>query len=268
MSGTAGDMFARCPAPGAAASRELWMQLPDRLLEIERTLWTNDAPLYRDTLLHDAILIFPETDVISRDSAVEAIRQENAEGRRWAEVRFEEVRGRELSGDAVLLTYRVNARWEHEPEPIMARASSIYVRRGEDWKLAHHQQTALISGAPGDSRASENKRTVERYMEAFRRGDHEGVLSCLTEDVEWLIPGAVHLRGKAAFDKEIENEAFVGRPVIRVTRLTEENDVVVAEGSVRTERRAGGVVELQFCDVFELAGGRIKRLISYLVEVG
>ena len=44
------------------------MELLDRLLDIERKLWTNDAPLYRDTLLHDAILIFPETDVITTES--------------------------------------------------------------------------------------------------------------------------------------------------------------------------------------------------------
>lgn len=54
------------------------MELFDRLLDIERKLWTNDAPVYRDTLLHDAILIFPETDVITTDAAVEAIRQERA----------------------------------------------------------------------------------------------------------------------------------------------------------------------------------------------
>lgn len=237
------------------------MELLDRLLDIERKLWTNDAPLYRDTLLHDAILIFPETDVITTDAAVEAIRQENAEGRRWAEVRFQQARSVPLSDDAVLLTYRVAARWEHQQAPITARASSVYVRRGDRWKLAHHQQTAL------QSTESENKRTIERYMEAFRRGDHAAILGCLTDDVEWEIPGAVHLRGQAAFDKEIENEAFVGRPEIGVTRLTEENDVVIAEGSVRTRRRTGAMLDLRFCDVFEMAGGRIRRLISYLVEL-
>ena len=242
------------------------MELLDRLLDIERRLWTNDARLYRDTLLQDAILIFPETDVITTDAAVEAIRQENAEGRRWAEVGLEQARTAALSGDVVLLTYRVTARWEHEREPIEARASSVYVRRGDRWKLAHHQQTAL-ERARGDavSPISENKRTVERYMEGFRRGDHAAILDCLTDDVEWDIPPAVHLRGKAAFDREIENEAFEGRPEIEVTRLTEEDDVVIAEGSVRTRRKGGAPLDLGFCDVFEMAGGRIRRLISYLV---
>ena len=46
---------------------------------------------------------------------------------------------------------------------------------------------------------SENKKTVERYMEGFRRGDHEMILSCLTEDVVWDLPGAFHLEGKEVF---------------------------------------------------------------------
>src|SRR6185295_14988534 len=68
---------------------------------------------------------------------------------------------------------------------------------------------------------SPNKQTVHAYMEAFGRTDHAAILACLTDDVEWVIPGAVHLRGKEAFDGEIENEAFVGSPTIAVTRMVE-----------------------------------------------
>jgi ketosteroid isomerase-like protein len=120
--------------------------------------------------------------------------------------------------------------------------------------------------APGD-RTSVNKKTVAAYMDAFRASDHARVLACLTEDVEWEIPGTFHLRGKEAFDKEIENEAFVGRPDITVTRTTERDDVVVAEGSVRTRRKDGGILVLAFCDVFEMRDGKIRRLISYLMPV-
>jgi ketosteroid isomerase-like protein len=112
-----------------------------------------------------------------------------------------------------------------------------------------------------------NKETVERYMEAFRKSDHAAVLSCLTDDVEWVIPGAFHLRGKEAFDREIENEAFVGRPSIEVTRLVEEGDVVVAEGSVRSARRDGGRLNAVFCDVFVMRDARIRHLTSYLMEI-
>jgi ketosteroid isomerase-like protein len=114
---------------------------------------------------------------------------------------------------------------------------------------------------------TENKKTIERYLEGFRRSDHIMVLSCLTNDVEWVIPGMFHIRGKEAFDKEIENEAFTGSPTIVLTRLTEEDDVVFAEGTVRAQRREGGVLHLVFCDAFEMEGAKIKKLTSYLMEV-
>jgi ketosteroid isomerase-like protein len=114
---------------------------------------------------------------------------------------------------------------------------------------------------------TENKRTVDKYMDGFRQSDHAQILSCLTDDIEWETPGAFHLSGKDAFDEEIENEAFVGSPTITITRMTEENDVVVAEGSVRTQRKDGGVLSLRFCDVFVMRAGKIKRLTSYFSEV-
>ena len=114
---------------------------------------------------------------------------------------------------------------------------------------------------------TKNKATVEKYMDGFRASDHTAILSCLTDDVVWDMPGAFHLVGKDAFDKEIENEAFVGRPTITISRLTEENDVVVAEGLVRTQRREGEPLNASFCDVFVMRGGKIRQLITYLVEI-
>ena len=114
---------------------------------------------------------------------------------------------------------------------------------------------------------SENKKTVERYMEGFRRSDHAMILSCLTDDVVWDMPGAFHLVGQEAFDREIEHPAFTGKPVITGTRVTEENDVVVAEGAVQAKRSDGAMLDAVFCDVFEMNGGKIRRLISYLMEV-
>jgi uncharacterized protein len=113
---------------------------------------------------------------------------------------------------------------------------------------------------------TDNKRLIERYMAGFRATDHALILSCLTDDVEWEIPGMLHSRGKAAFDKEIENDAFVGDPDIVVTRMIEEENVVVAEGSVRTQKRDGGEVRLRFCDVFVMEAGKIKHLTSYLTD--
>lgn len=114
---------------------------------------------------------------------------------------------------------------------------------------------------------TENKKTVEKYLDGFRKSDHVQILSCLTEDVEWEMPGAFHLIGKPAFDKEIENDAFVGSPTITIIRMVEENDVIIAEGQVRVERKDGGFLNAVFCDVFAMTNAKIKRLTTYLAEL-
>lgn len=112
-----------------------------------------------------------------------------------------------------------------------------------------------------------NKQVVETYMEGFRRSDHALILSCLTDDIEWSLPGAFEARGKQEFDEHIESDSFVGSPEIVVTRLTEEADVVVAEGFVRTQHRDGTIINLAMCDVCEMRDGKIRRLTSYLMNV-
>ena len=114
---------------------------------------------------------------------------------------------------------------------------------------------------------SRNKDVVLAYMDAYARWHHKDVLDCLTDDVEWIVPGAFHLTGKEAFDQEIEGEGASGPPEIEVTRLIEEDDVVVAEGRVSNALRDGGVLSLVFCDVFVVRDGLIQRLTSYLMPV-
>lgn len=114
---------------------------------------------------------------------------------------------------------------------------------------------------------TENKTTVAKYIDGFNHSNHEQILSCLTDDVEWDMPGAFHLVGKDAFDKEIENDAFVGSPAVTIIRMVEEDDVVVAEGTVRVKRKDGSLLNAVFCDVFAMKNARIKRLTTYQAEV-
>jgi hypothetical protein len=67
-----------------------------------------------------------------------------------------------------------------------------------------------------------NKNTVQKYIDGFNKSDHGQILSCLTDDIEWLMPGTFHLAGRDAFDKEIENDAFTGSPIVKITRMIEE----------------------------------------------
>jgi hypothetical protein len=125
------------------------MGLENQLLAVEKQLWRNDVELYQHNLTDEALLVFPETGVITRAIALDAIRAENAQGRRWAEVQFAAVRSLQVAEDVAVLTYRVTARWEHEVSANSALASSVYVKRKGSWKLAFHQQTPLSADDQG-----------------------------------------------------------------------------------------------------------------------
>lgn len=112
-----------------------------------------------------------------------------------------------------------------------------------------------------------NKQVVEFYMDSFNELDHEKILSCLTEDVIWEIPGHKYLQGKENFDAEIENEGFEGKPEITLNRMTEENNVVIAEGTVLAKPKNQEPILLAFCDVFEFENFKIRKLVSYLVPI-
>lgn len=114
---------------------------------------------------------------------------------------------------------------------------------------------------------SPNQTTVMQYMDAFGRSDEAGVLACLTDDVEWVLPGLVQHQGQPAFVREMHNEEFTGSPVIVVTRLVESDDTVVAEGTASGSKRDGSPFKVAFCDIFEMRGTKIRKLISYLMPL-
>ena len=114
--------------------------------------------------------------------------------------------------------------------------------------------------------SSVNKRTVEQYMEGFRRSDRKYILSCLTDDVEWVIPGWFHVQGRESFSSHIVDDGFTANPKITISRMIEEGDIVVAEGTAIAPKQDGTELTLVFCDVFQMRDGKIARLVSYLME--
>lgn len=112
---------------------------------------------------------------------------------------------------------------------------------------------------------STQKQIVEKYMDGFRSTDHQKILSCLTPDVVWVMPGFFSHKGMEQFDKEIENPNASGHPNITISRMTEEGNVVIAEGEVHAKMKDGSTLDAVFCDVFEFRDGKIAKLTTYLM---
>jgi ketosteroid isomerase-like protein len=116
---------------------------------------------------------------------------------------------------------------------------------------------------------SPNKKMVETYQASLGDLDWAAVASCLTDDVvrvEWAdgFPSSgVTVRGKAAVVKDMEAPR---KFQIQATRMTEENNVVVAECVVRVPLEEGRIFVGQSCTVYELENGKIKRMSSFVAE--
>jgi ketosteroid isomerase-like protein len=108
---------------------------------------------------------------------------------------------------------------------------------------------------------------VDRYMEGFRRSDHEAILECLTNDVVWHIHGVRTTNGKGEFDDEIENPAFEGSPELTVERTIEADGVIVATGTGIGHHREAGRFQFAYNDIFTFRDGLIAQVDSYIVRI-
>ena len=111
---------------------------------------------------------------------------------------------------------------------------------------------------------SDQKATIDRYMQGFRESDHAVILDCLTEDVVWEIKGHTTLTGKEAFDGEIANDAFEGSPVLTVERTIEDGNVVAVNGTGEGTMKTGQVFRFAFCTIFTFAGEKVGRVESFI----
>ena len=119
---------------------------------------------------------------------------------------------------------------------------------------------------------SPNKKVIETYMASWTT-DRSTALSCLTEDVErveWadgFPDSGVPQRGKAAINQNLGDPETTKKIRTEISRMTEENNVVVAEGTVRVPKKEGGFIALKFCNVFELENGKVKRMDAFTAEI-
>jgi hypothetical protein len=114
------------------------IKLEDYLFSLEEKFWTEGTEYYRQNLAYAAIMVFPDpAGVLVKDEIVSSLGPKA----RWSQVALEEHRLLELNETAAVVTYKATAKRAEGGKPYVARASSTYVRDGDAWKLAFHQQT-------------------------------------------------------------------------------------------------------------------------------
>ena len=109
---------------------------------------------------------------------------------------------------------------------------------------------------------SANKKLVETYLTTT---DKSKLGPLLADDVEWVEwgdgvpPSGVVTRGRDAHLKNYGDDKLRGE----IHRLTEENNVVVAEGTAHVTKNDGSSLSVRYVNIFELDHGKIKRKSSF-----
>jgi ketosteroid isomerase-like protein len=115
---------------------------------------------------------------------------------------------------------------------------------------------------------SQNTKTVNAYLDGFRKNDHEQILSCLTDDIKWTVFGAFQLSGKDAYDKAIDGApTFIDPPELNVVRMIEQGDVVMAELTGTAKRAAGGEMRMSMAEVFVMRDGKIAERRAWVIPL-
>ena len=116
------------------------MSLQDELIELETGFWnaTKNPNFYRDHMADDGLAVF-SMGLMGKDAAIQSTSGDQATG--WTDIRIEEPRILQLTGDVAALVYKGTAK--RNGEPYAANSTSVYVRRNGQWQLVLHQQSAL-----------------------------------------------------------------------------------------------------------------------------
>ncbi len=117
---------------------------------------------------------------------------------------------------------------------------------------------------------AENKRIVQAFYDAANRGDTEGFLGRLAEDVTWTNIGSAKYSGIYVGKNDLV--ARLVKPVFgqlkagiaaTVHNMIAEADFVVVQLSGESETKAGRPYNNTYCHVFRIRDGKIGEVTKY-----
>ena len=116
-----------------------------------------------------------------------------------------------------------------------------------------------------------NKELVTNFCDAFSKGDIKTAFASLADDVSWLIPGNLpNFSGLRKGKAEILNLArgatkrFPNGEKSELHRIYCDGDTVLIEMTNSGTLFNGRDYENEYCFVFEIESGKIRRVREYL----
>jgi ketosteroid isomerase-like protein len=117
---------------------------------------------------------------------------------------------------------------------------------------------------------TDNKRIVQAFYDAANRGDTEGFLSQLADDVTWTNIGSTKYSGTYVGKNDLV--AKLVKPLFgqlkagiacTIHKIIAEADFVVVQLSGRSETKDGRPYNNTYCHVFRIRDGKIGEVTEY-----
>lgn len=118
---------------------------------------------------------------------------------------------------------------------------------------------------------AENKELVRGFFGDIAKGNIEGALGRMAEDVRFTLIGTTKLSGVFTSRKEFVDRVMAplgaqleGALTITVDNMIAEGDNVVVQSHGKSMTRKGIPYNNTYCQIFRIDGGKIKEMTEYL----
>lgn len=110
-----------------------------------------------------------------------------------------------------------------------------------------------------------NREIIKQLVAAFDRNDTEAILSYMTDDVTWRMLGDDPLNGK---DNMRAMFANADMQLLSSTKdhFIVDGDTVAVDGEVVCKGQNGELMNMYYCDIYDLENGKVKRMTTYAVN--
>ena len=112
------------------------------------------------------------------------------------------------------------------------------------------------------------KTTKEKVSEEFSKGNFEFAFDHFDDDIIWNVVGASEIRGKEAVINSC-NKMLVdmANSTLNNTNYIVSENAIVIEGYCDYVNENNAPGKLEYCDVYNFNGEKIKQITSYCIEI-
>src|SRR5216684_3407634 len=119
--------------------------------------------------------------------------------------------------------------------------------------------------------AAENRELIRNMFAELSKGNADGFLSKLADDVKFTVQGTTKFSGTCNSKQELLTKVLgplsaqlEGGLTITPDNFIAEGDYVVTQARGKSNTKAGGTYNNNYCQVFRLANGKVQEVTEYL----